>query len=316
MSEGDARVVLGRKPEAYDPFPRRIAQDEGLTPEALGLLCYLYSLPHDWDIYTSQIEKWSGWGRDKRQSVMKMCIEQGYLELIRGGEGSGSFYRMTDKLALHMDDAPDTDNRKSRQSDGGDYRKNRLPEKPTTGKSGPIHKDTPSTEQTLKTHNVGSSISLPVDWSFLNDDANLVPRIRELVFTYCDQYENMWMDVIKEDVSEAKLALLFSSCGVVKFACVVAITEKKSSIAGRRLAFATAVARSMGDIKSPAGPRKPIPGWIPRTLQETGLVSASAMAICVSSLQLDESNFIKAGVDTVGDELYKPDETAESLILQ
>lgn len=316
--EKDFRVVHGRKPEDYDCFPRRIAQDEGLTPEALGLLCYLYSLPHNWEIWMSQVEKWSGWKRDKRQSVMRTCVDHGYLELVRGGEGKGSYYRMTEKLALHMLDAPDSDNRKIRSSPQSDNRKNRQPENPTVGKSGPIqiqHSDTDKTSITNQTGGVGDFF-IPSDWGFLGDDVRFGDRARELLHIHGTHYEEMWAAAIGSQVNPAQLALAYTAAGPVRFAAAVAITEFKSRVPGRQLEFARSVLTNMPPAPTrPTGQKSPVPQHMKSMLSATGLVSETAKSLCISELGLRDDQFEPVAVDGHEEPYYRPSEEAADIIL-
>lgn len=67
------------KENPYVPILRTTAQDKSLSYEARGLLAYLLSKPHDWQvkIHDLQHEKYAG--RDKVQRILKELAARGYL---------------------------------------------------------------------------------------------------------------------------------------------------------------------------------------------------------------------------------------------
>jgi hypothetical protein len=63
----------------------------GLSLEAIGLLCHLLSLPHDWVIYKTQLHKRVGIGRDKLNNVFKELQESGYILSVKKQNSTGNF---------------------------------------------------------------------------------------------------------------------------------------------------------------------------------------------------------------------------------
>lgn len=60
-----------------------------LSDSALGVLCYLLSLPDDWIVRSSQLRKKFNRGSDKMQSILREIIASGFItreqpRIIRG----------------------------------------------------------------------------------------------------------------------------------------------------------------------------------------------------------------------------------------
>jgi hypothetical protein len=51
----------------------------GLSDSALGVLCYMLSLPDDWIVRTSQLQKKFNRGPDKMQSIIREIIGAGFI---------------------------------------------------------------------------------------------------------------------------------------------------------------------------------------------------------------------------------------------
>jgi hypothetical protein len=58
-------------------------RDETLSAEALGVVCYLRSKPHDWRVMPTQLSNRFGCGRDRMQRIIGELVERGYLQKIR-----------------------------------------------------------------------------------------------------------------------------------------------------------------------------------------------------------------------------------------
>lgn len=70
------------KPE-YTSIARSTLQDENLSLEAIGLLAYFLSLPDDWQVRSTHIEKRFGIGTHKRRRIFKELEAAGYIEYIK-----------------------------------------------------------------------------------------------------------------------------------------------------------------------------------------------------------------------------------------
>ena len=70
-----------------------ILQNKNLSFEAKGFLCYILSLPDDWIIYKSKIQKDYNIGRTKLDRVLKELKSEGYMaeiEMVRNDKGKFS----------------------------------------------------------------------------------------------------------------------------------------------------------------------------------------------------------------------------------
>lgn len=61
-------------------IPNAVADDDRLSFEARGLLCYLLAKPHDWQVSIANIRKAGNIGRDKAYKLIKELKEAGYVE--------------------------------------------------------------------------------------------------------------------------------------------------------------------------------------------------------------------------------------------
>lgn len=64
-------------------IPREMAQDPSISPKAKGVLLYLLSLPKDWKIYHSQLQRALGIGEEYLKSAMEELINTGYADRTR-----------------------------------------------------------------------------------------------------------------------------------------------------------------------------------------------------------------------------------------
>ena len=62
---------------------RAMAQDKSISPKAKGVLLYLLSLPSDWQIYHSQLQKALDIGEDYLNSAFDELLKAGYAERFR-----------------------------------------------------------------------------------------------------------------------------------------------------------------------------------------------------------------------------------------
>lgn len=68
----------------YASIPNSTLRDPRLSLEAVGLLAYLLSLPEDWEVRATQIQKQFGIGRVKQCRLYKELEGAGYLEKQNG----------------------------------------------------------------------------------------------------------------------------------------------------------------------------------------------------------------------------------------
>lgn len=74
-------VVTRQRSENYAIIPNAVAEDDRLTFEARGLLCYLLAKPNCWKVRITDIQKSGGIGRDKAYRLIKELRDVGYIVL-------------------------------------------------------------------------------------------------------------------------------------------------------------------------------------------------------------------------------------------
>jgi len=79
--------------------------DQRLTAEALGLLCYLRSRPDDWTVLPRQLQARFSCGRDRIYRIIKELIETGYI-VRRDVRGPGKTWKAPEYLVLDHPDQP------------------------------------------------------------------------------------------------------------------------------------------------------------------------------------------------------------------
>lgn len=75
----------------YVQIPNEAMQDSKLTFEARGLLAMLLSMPADWEVHKSWVEKESPAGKDKVNSIFNELEEAGYIRREEGQRKFGQF---------------------------------------------------------------------------------------------------------------------------------------------------------------------------------------------------------------------------------
>jgi hypothetical protein len=83
-------IVKSKHASNYTVIPNEIFKQE-MSPEAIGLLVYLLSLPHDWVIYKTTLHNTFGVGRDKMNSMFKELEKRGYILSVRSQNKEGVF---------------------------------------------------------------------------------------------------------------------------------------------------------------------------------------------------------------------------------
>jgi DNA-binding MarR family transcriptional regulator len=85
-----------------------------LSAPALGILCYLLSMPDDWVVHSSQLRKRFDFGRDKMGSLLNEIIAHGFIQRAPGRRIRGRWvapkYSVTDlpqpDLSAPVESAP------------------------------------------------------------------------------------------------------------------------------------------------------------------------------------------------------------------
>lgn len=66
----------------YTRMHNSIAQSTTLSLAAKGMLLYLLSLPENWQIVASQVEKACGIGKQARRSIFSELEPHGYIKIV------------------------------------------------------------------------------------------------------------------------------------------------------------------------------------------------------------------------------------------
>ena len=83
--------VVKDKENPYVMLNKQFLQDENLSWKSKGILAYLLSLPDDWQIYETELEKHSTDGLSSLRSGLKELMKNGYVNRIQNRNGKGQF---------------------------------------------------------------------------------------------------------------------------------------------------------------------------------------------------------------------------------
>jgi hypothetical protein len=86
-------------PNNFTALSNKLLQNNNLSLDTRGLLCYLISLPQDWIIYKENIQKQLGFGRKKMDRIWAEAKSFGYLKSEKFRESNGTWnyiYTITD----------------------------------------------------------------------------------------------------------------------------------------------------------------------------------------------------------------------------
>lgn len=72
-------IIRRKHNSSYTIVPNIVLNDEALTYDAIGLLCYLLSKPDNWTVQLEQLRHRGGIGRDKARKLINLLIHAGYI---------------------------------------------------------------------------------------------------------------------------------------------------------------------------------------------------------------------------------------------
>lgn len=72
-------IFLNKHTANYTTLPNAIFRDERLTPDMLGVLCYLLHMPADWTVRQKQLADRFNVGKDKMQGIIRRLVDVGYI---------------------------------------------------------------------------------------------------------------------------------------------------------------------------------------------------------------------------------------------
>lgn len=71
-------IIKSKQSSNYTVLPNDVF-NQNFSVEAIGLLAYLLSLPHDWVVYKKNLSDKLNLGREKLDRIFKELIEKGYI---------------------------------------------------------------------------------------------------------------------------------------------------------------------------------------------------------------------------------------------
>lgn len=78
-------------PQNYTPLSNKLLQNNKLSLDTRGLLCFIISLPPDWVVYKENIQKQLGFGRKKMDRMWSEAKKGGYLQTEKYRESNGTW---------------------------------------------------------------------------------------------------------------------------------------------------------------------------------------------------------------------------------
>jgi len=83
-------IIKSKQASDYTVIPNKVFKS-GLSIEAIGLLSYFLSLPHDWVIYKTKLHEQLNIGREKLDRMFKELQDSGYVLSVKRQQESGQF---------------------------------------------------------------------------------------------------------------------------------------------------------------------------------------------------------------------------------
>lgn len=101
-------IVKSKHAGNYTTLPNEIFKSD-LSIEAIGLLCYFLSLPHNWVIYKTQLHNQLNIGRDKLDRVFNELRNKGYvLSVERRNKGKIEYEHIVYDKPFNGEPLPET----------------------------------------------------------------------------------------------------------------------------------------------------------------------------------------------------------------
>lgn len=94
-------IIRIKKENNYAIIPNEILRNTKLSWQAKGLLCYLLSLPNNYQIYTTELQKHSANGKDSTRATFQELLDIGYVEKLKPlGFSKGFNYNVYEKIHI------------------------------------------------------------------------------------------------------------------------------------------------------------------------------------------------------------------------
>lgn len=87
----ETKFIRTKKERNYTTLDNTFIRDTTLSWKAKGVMTYLLSLPDDWVVYLSEIQKHASDGRDSLRTAVAELLEKGYLVRVQNRTGEGKF---------------------------------------------------------------------------------------------------------------------------------------------------------------------------------------------------------------------------------
>lgn len=116
MSERPSTIRRAQKDRAhpYTIIRRSVLEDDRLSFESRGALCYLLAKPDDWEVGIGDLRRAGNIGRDKAYKILNELIEHGYCLRIEHRDDSGRIvsyrYEISEEPMIEQDKQPLTEN--------------------------------------------------------------------------------------------------------------------------------------------------------------------------------------------------------------
>lgn len=110
MQNKKTRIYRSSKHTNYSVINNEILRRKDLSWKAKGIMCYVLSLPDDWEIYLEELEKHATDGRDSFRSGWRELINKGYVVTyqVRGESGKFGSYKTEIRESVSYE-IPETD---------------------------------------------------------------------------------------------------------------------------------------------------------------------------------------------------------------
>lgn len=103
-----SRIVKAKCDTSFTIIPNALLQNEKMSIEDKGLLCWLLSLPEDWAIYRSTLHNYHSNGKDAINASFERLIKMGYIVQTKKkdkGKMSGYDYVVYPEIRKTVEDA-------------------------------------------------------------------------------------------------------------------------------------------------------------------------------------------------------------------
>jgi hypothetical protein len=128
-------------------------RDESLSLEALGMICYLRSLPPDWRVMPTQLAKRFSCGRERIARILNELIEAGYIKKTVSRDPATQRWKAAEFTVFAVANAPEPVADDAAREIIRDVEK-AAAEKPSTADLPLLSTDLPSTDSTKEENNI------------------------------------------------------------------------------------------------------------------------------------------------------------------